>query len=151
MIISNIRKKDGLSVVELVVTLLIISLITVISIPLFVNYQKTTKLRSEAQLLATNLRLAQQLAITEQIIYDLVLLPDVNKYQIVNSETSQINKTVTLNPEVSINEINGFSANTIRFNPIGGVIEDGYIILVNTRNAASTIQIKPSGYVQTTY
>lgn len=143
-----LKKDGGFSVAELVVALGIIVLISLVSLPLLINYQKTTKLRSEARALATNLRLAQQLAVTEQNIYNLKFLSSTDSYQIINSETSEIIKEVELDSEVSINEINGFTNNTIQFTSIGGVIETGNIILINTKNEISTIQIKPSGYVE---
>ena len=140
--------QKGFSLIELSVVLSIITLITMISIPMFVNYQKNTKLRSEARVLVTNLRLTQQLAVTEQIVYNLTLYPSDNEYKIINSQTSEINKTVELNPEVTINAVNNLTDNTVSFNPIGAVAQSGDIVLINTRNETSTIQIKPSGYVQ---
>ncbi len=141
-------KNKGFSAIELVTALGIIVLISLISVPLIANYQKTTKLRNEARLLATNLRLAQQLAITEQNFYYLKLFPETKKYQVINSKTGQITKEVDLNSEVSIGEINGFTNNTVQFNAIGGVAEIGYIVLTNSKNENSTLQIKPSGYVE---
>lgn len=138
----------GFSVFELLVALAIIALISLVSIPLLSNYQKTTKLKSEARVLATNLRLAQQLAITEQTIYNLKLFSLTQSYQIINSKTLQIVKEVTLDSEVSIDEINNFTDDMVQFNPTGGVLETGNIVLINSRNIISTLQIKPSGYVQ---
>lgn len=142
------KKNAGFSIAELVVVLGIIALIALISLPLFVNYQKTTKLRSETRALAINLRLTQQLAVTEQSVYNLKLLPLTDSYQIINSKTSDIIKEIELDSEVSINEINGFTNNTVQFTPIGGALETGNIVLINTKNEISTIQIKPSGYVE---
>lgn len=138
----------GFSVVELVVALGIIALISIISLPLLLSYQKTTKLRSESRVLAANLRLAQQLAVTEQTIYQVKFFSGTNSYQIINSQTNEIIKTVDLDPEVSINQISGLTDNTAQYNATGGVLEPGYIVLINTKNTISTIQIKPSGYVQ---
>ncbi len=138
----------GFSVVELLVALGIIISVSLVAVPLFVGYQKNAKLRDESRLLATNLRLTQQMAVTEQINYGLILDPNTDSYSIVNPETANVVKTVVLNPEISIDGINGFTANTVRFNAIGGAIETGNIVLINTKNSSSTIEIKPSGYVQ---
>lgn len=140
--------KKGFTLVEFSISVIIVSLIILVSIPMFVNYQKNTKLKSEARVLATNLRLAQQLAITEQIIYNLTLYPDSNEYKIINSQTSAVVKTVPIDSEVTISQIKALTANTAKFNPTGAAIETGEIILTNTRSETSTIQIKPSGYVQ---
>lgn len=134
--------------IELSVALGVIVLISLISIPLLANYQKTTKLKSEARVLVTNLRLAQQLAITEQNIYNLQLFPFTDSYQIINSKTSEVVKNITLDAEVSISEIDGFTGDKVQFTPPGGVLETGSITLINTKNENSIIQIKPSGYVE---
>ena len=140
--------KRGFTIIEMGVVLGIITLISLITFPLLLNYQKTTKLKNESRLLATNLRLAQQLAITEQNIYQLKLFPLSESYQIINSKTSEIIKEVDLDSEVSIKEINGFADSTVNFNAIGGVTEIGSIILTNTKNEISTLEVKPSGYVE---
>ncbi|OGY47428.1 MAG: hypothetical protein A2663_02645 [Candidatus Buchananbacteria bacterium RIFCSPHIGHO2_01_FULL_46_12] len=141
-------KPKGISLVEITVVLAIITLLTVIAIPLFNNYQKSAKLKSEARVLAANLRLAQQLAITEQVIYRLKLFPETRNYKIIKSPTEEIVKSVTLASGVRINEIDGLTDNQVQFTTTGGVIETGQIALTNTRHQTSTIQIKPSGYVQ---
>ncbi|MBI3290875.1 hypothetical protein HYZ76_01175 [Candidatus Falkowbacteria bacterium] len=139
--------KKGFSITELIVVIGVITLISIISVPLFINYQKTTKLRNEARLMATNIRYAQQLAITEQNIYNFKLYTSTNSYQITNNETSEIILDISLDEEVTIDEINSFTDNTIQFNPTGAVLETGYISLTNSKNQFSTLEIKPSGYV----
>ena len=141
-------KTKGFTITELTAVLGIIAFISIMSAPLFVNYQKNTKLKSEARILATNLRLTQQLAITEQKIYQLKLYPLTNSYQIVNAETSNIFKEVNFDSEVSVNQISGLTDNSVSFNPTGGVAETGSITLTNTRSQISTLDIKPSGYVE---
>ena len=134
--------------IELLVVTGIIALISLVTIPLFVNYQKDAKLKNEARLTAINLRLAQQLAVTEQIIYNVVFNSDTDGYQIINSETSKIIKTVNFDPEINIAEINSLTDDTVRFNATGSVLEAGTVLLTNSRTSTSTIQIKPSGYIQ---
>ena len=141
-------KIKGFSAIELLVAIGIIVMISVITIPLLVNYQKTSKLRSEARVLATNLRLAQQLAITEQNIYNVKLYPLSNSYEIINSVTSAVIKEVDLTSEVTFNSINGFTDDTVQYTPTGSAIQSGSIVLINTKGEISTLQIKPSGYVE---
>src|SRR3989338_11560814 len=138
--------KRGFSVIELLVVSGLMVLIISVSLPLLASYQKTTKLRNEARALATNLRLAQQKAITEQIIYK-VLFPDDASYQIVNNGTGDVFKTVEMEAEVTLNEITGFTDDTIRFTATGAVVEAGLVELINTKEEVSILEIKPSGYV----
>lgn len=142
--------KRGFGVVELLIVVGVIGLLSVISMPFLSNYQKTTKLQSESRLLATNLRFTQQLAITQQNIFNLIAIPATNSYQITNSSTSELIKTVELDDEVSIAEITDLNNDTVQFTPTGSVIQPGSITLVNSRNETSTVTIKPSGYVEIT-
>ncbi|OGG38211.1 hypothetical protein A3D55_01470 [Candidatus Jorgensenbacteria bacterium RIFCSPHIGHO2_02_FULL_45_20] len=138
--------KRGFSAIELLVVSGLMVLIITVSLPLLASYQKTTKLRNEARVLATNLRLAQQKAITEQIIYK-ILFPDTTSYQIVNNGTGDVFKTIEMETEVTLNEITGFTDDSIRFTATGAVVEAGSVKLINTKEEISIIEIKPSGYV----
>lgn len=145
-----IKTRRGFTLIEISVVSSIIALLALVTIPALLNYQKTSKLRNEARLLATNLRYAQQLAITEQNIYQLKLLPDSSSYQIINETSGAVIKTVQLLSEVRISEIDNLTSDIVKFNPTGAAAEVGYIYLANTKNQTSTIEIKPSGYVQVT-
>lgn len=141
-------RKKGYTLIELSIVISIIALLALITIPILANYQKTAKLRNEARLFATNIRYAQQLAITEQNIYSVKIFTISNSYQIVNEGTSSIIKDVTFDTAVTIGEINSLTNDTIQFNPTGAAVETGNIALINAKNQTSTIEIKPSGYVE---
>jgi type II secretory pathway pseudopilin PulG len=126
----------------------IIVLFSLVSLPLIAQYQKTSKLKNEAQVLVTNLRLAQQLAVTEQVIYQLKLFPGTKSYQIINSSSNAVIKTVNLDNEVSISNISGLTSDAVQYTATGSAIETGVIILINSKNEQQILQIKPSGYVQ---
>lgn len=141
-------RKKGYTLIELSIVISIIALLALITIPILANYQKTAKLRNEARLFATNIRYAQQLAITEQNIYSVKIFTISNSYQIVNEGTSSIIKDVTFDTAVTIGEINSLTNDTIQFNPTGAAVETGNIALINAKNQTSTVEIKPSGYVE---
>jgi len=98
--------------------------------------------------MASDLRLAQQLSVTEQINYAVVFDQNANQYSIINTDTSEIIKTKNINPAISINSINDLTDNTAIFNVTGAATENGSIVLINSNNSISTISIKPSGYVK---
>lgn len=141
-------KPRAFTLVEILVVISIIGLILVLSIPLVNNAQKSSILRNEARQMATDLRYAQQLAVTEQIIYNVVFSTSTNSYQIINSVTSEVIKTSDINQEVSIDDVTGFTNETVQYNASGAVITIGEIKLLNTKNESSTVELKPSGYVQ---
>lgn len=129
------------------VIMAIISVISLFSTVGFVAYQKSSKLKNEARRLATDLRLAQQYAITEQNFYELRLYPLSSSYQVVNAATEEIVKEVFFDAEVYIGDIATLTDNIVIFNPTGAVTETGAVYLVNSKNQTSTVEIKPSGYV----
>lgn len=141
-------RPKGFSVPELLIVAAIFILLSLVGMPLLVNYQKVTKLRSEARVLVTNLKYAQQLAVSEQVIYNVVLSAVNGSYQIINSETSSVRKAVTLDQEVQITGVNDLTNSTVQFTSTGSAVETGSIDLANSNNETSTVQIKPSGYVQ---
>lgn len=144
-------KNSGLSLVEILAIAGVAVLITLISIPSFLGYQKNSKLKNEARQMATNIRYAQQLAITTQNVYQVKIFPEEEKrYQIKDETNNTVIKDVYLATEVRVSQIENFTDRQIRFTATGGVIEAGNIYLVNTNNQTSTLQIKPSGYVQIT-
>lgn len=139
----------GISLIEILAIAGVTVLISLISIPAFIGYQKNSKLKNEARQLATNIRLAQQLAITTQNVYQIKIFSENEKrYQIRDENNDATIKDVYFDPEVRISQIDNFTDQIIRFTATGGVIESGNLYLVNTNNQTSTLQIKPSGYVQ---
>ena len=144
------KNLKGFTTFELIVGASIIILITLVSLPLLTSYKKTTALRNEARLLATNLRLTQQLAVSEQIIYSLDLKYEPDSYEIINPSSGKIIKTVQLNQAVNFSQITGLSTSTVQFTGAGAALETGTIELSNGLNQISTLEIKPSGYVQVT-
>ena len=157
MIISNkikyffrLRRNNwGSMLMNLLVSIGIMALLLTISMPALRQYQPNLQLSSAIRDLTTDLRLAQQLTVTEQNMHVLTINDLTGTYQIIKYEPATTTiKTVTLPVSINFQAITGFTDNEIRYNAYGGVIEEGQIILINTNNNTKTINIKPSGYVQ---
>lgn len=134
---------------NVLVSISIMVMLTALSIPYFRKYQTNVKLGSAAKSLSSDLRLAQQVTISEQVIHKVVLDEFNNKYNILKiGPTTTTIKTVIFDSGVSFDEIFDLTNNTVSFNSYGGVSEAGQIILTNTDGQFSTINIKPSGYVE---
>ncbi len=134
---------------DLLVTFSIIALLATVSIPYLRKYQPNLKLSGEARTLTTDLRLAQQLTVTEQKVHliSFDLLND--KYYILKIDVATTTvKTVSLDPEVSLKQITGLIDNQAVFNFYGGVSQSGTVTLTNINNVDAIINIKPSGYIQ---
>lgn len=134
---------------DLLIVIGIIALLSAIAIPYLRKYQPNLKLSATARDLASDLRYAQQLTVTEQKIYLVSFDAAGDEYSILKIDTATTTvKTVSLDSEVSFKEITGLADNQAIFNFYGGVSQPGQIVLTNINNATSTINIKPSGYVE---
>lgn len=143
------HNQKGLSLVEILGVLGIIVLLATISIPYIKKFQPNLKLNATARELTTDLRYAQQLTVTEQVVHIVELDIMNDKYEILRLGVSTTTiKAVKLDSEVMISQINGLTNNQVRFNSYGAVSEAGDITLINTNNKTARINVKPSGYIR---
>jgi prepilin-type N-terminal cleavage/methylation domain-containing protein len=157
MIIKTFLKKNrptnhqlvGFTLIEITVVVAIIAVISAISIPIYKQLSPNIVLNATTRDIASDLRYAQQLAVTEQVNYQVVFDPISNSYQIKNSETSAILKAVALDTRVAIYAINDLTDNTVNFNVTGAATESGTILFNGqSYHVITIIEIKPSGYVK---
>jgi prepilin-type N-terminal cleavage/methylation domain-containing protein len=143
------KNSCGFTLVEILTAIGIIGVLVLIGIPAFRAYQPNLQLNGAVRNLVTDIRYAQQLAVTEQIDHGIHFSSSTNEYDIIKyTEPEQIIEQKILPEKVDFQQISGFTDNKARFNPYGAVKESGAIILVNTRNTTSTIEIRPSGFVK---
>ncbi|MFA5047787.1 MAG: prepilin-type N-terminal cleavage/methylation domain-containing protein [Patescibacteria group bacterium] len=140
----------GFTLIELIIVLSIILILTAISLPVYSSIQPNLDLNASIRQTTSDLRLAQQLAVTEQINYSVIFDVVDNSYSIVNTKTNYIVKSYNINRNVRIESITGLASSTATFNATGASLESGTIVLANSNNRQSTIEIKPSGYVKNT-
>lgn len=146
-------KKTGFTLVEILVVIAIIVIIIGISIPTFRTFQPTLRLNGVVRELVSDLRYAQQLAVTEQLEYCLRFFPGNKKYELIkcqDPEAEEILKTVFLQ-DISSMVIAGFNFdNEARYNPYGAVKESGNIVLENSEGKIKTVEVRPSGFIKIT-
>lgn len=145
------KKNWGYSLTEVLVILGIIALMATISIPYFKRYQPNLKLDAAARDLTADLRYAQQLTVTEQVVHLVDFDLDNDSYRILKSGVATTTvKTVEFDPDVSFQplQITDLTDDQVIFNFYGGVSESGKITLININGKIATINVKPSGYVQ---
>lgn len=148
--VRSIRaRKQGSMLINVLVSLGIMVVLLTISIPNLRRFRPSLILTTAARDLATDLRYAQQLTITEQIPHGVYFNDVLDNYYIYRLEIPTTTlKTVILPIEVNIDAVVGLTSNLVQFNSYGSVNESGEIILINTQNASTTIYVKPSGYIQ---
>ncbi len=146
--ITNREGKKGFALIEILIVIGIFSIIALMSIPFLVFYRPSLQLAGLVRELASDLRYAQQLAVTEQIEYGARI--SSHEYSVIKfGEGQEITiKTNALPQGIEVYEVSGLTNNEIRFNPYGAVKESGAIILRNIKNENKTIEIKISGFVR---
>jgi len=149
--LKKVKTQSGGMLISVLASIGILLAMATISIPYLRKFQPNLKLTGTANDISADLKYAQQLTITEQIIYAVYFDNTLDKYYIYRlnppAATSTI-KSVTLPAEVSINNVTGLTGNIVRFNSYGSVSESGEIELINTNNSTATIKIKPSGFIK---
>ena len=144
------KKEAGFSLmISLLVSVSILAIMFTISIPSLRRYQPNMKLSGSARELTADLRLAQQLTITEQVVHQVEMDFVNDEYSIIRggASTSTL-KTIEFPPEVNYQQIIGLTDDTVIFNSYGGVNESGQIVIDNINGKYSVITVKPSGYIQ---
>lgn len=141
--------KNGFTIIELSVVIGIVVLLFLISIPAFRAYQPSLQLSGVVRDLVTDLRYAGQLSVDEQVNHGIRFYVAENKYEILKiRDTVEILETKLLPSEVSFQQISGLTNDQVIFNPYGAAQEAGTVIFLNSDNATSTVDIRPSGFVK---
>ncbi len=138
----------GFSLIELLIAIGILAIIAIICVPFFDGAIKNYNLSSATRDLTSDLRYAQQLAVTTQVNYSVSFNVNSNSYQIKNTATSTAIKTVTIKNNIRLQNISGLTSSTVTFNATGAALSIGSITLINPLNHTAIIEIKPSGYVK---
>ncbi len=145
--------KNSFTLIELLIVIAVLGILIGISFPIFRNYQPDLQLSGITRDLVSDLRYAQQLALTEQIEYCVQFpadFPTNRKYRIVQcGETEPIKPETTIPEEIIELTINpALTNNEVRYNPYGAVKESTDITLKNIKENERTIEIRPSGFVK---
>lgn len=145
------RDKRGTLLVNILAVCGIIAMMMAISIPFLKRYEPNLVLNSSAREIASNLRLAQQLTITEQVPHLVFFDTGNHSYSLLRLPTVDATSTLAtifLASEVGFQSVNGLTENLVHFNSYGAVSEAGNINLINSNGKTISVFIKPSGYVQ---
>lgn len=148
-----IIRKNGFSLIEIVVVSSIILIISLVAIPSWRQISGNLELNSEARAIASELRKAQQFSVTEQINYLVFFDIAQNKYQlkkILDPEQPAVEtliETNSLKSPVQLQQVTGLTNNKVRFNSVGAASDTGEVIIDN-RLKTKAIKIKPSGYIE---
>ena len=143
----------GFTLTEILVIIGIIGIVIGIGLLTLKALQPDIQLSGAVRELVSDLRLAGQLSVTEQVNHGIIFYSDSlgDRYQMVkygeNDQVLELLKTKELPGEVNFTEIN-FTNSRVIFNPYGAVKESGSVVLINSRGATTTCEVRPSGLVK---
>lgn len=138
----------GFTLIEVLIAIFFLSIIFLMSLFALSGLAPTLQLSGTARELATDLRYAQQISITEQEDYCVKIFADLKKYQVIKCDESQVIREAVLPNHVSSISSSAFSGDKVEFNPYGAAKESGTITLTGTNGRTKTIEIKASGFVK---
>lgn len=139
----------GLTLIELAVIISIIGILALFTIPSFRIFTPSLQLSGAARELTTDLRYAEQLSVTEQIEHGVKFYPDANEYRLMKYGSVETELQIKTLPEkVTFQSVSGFTNNEVKFNPYGAAKETGFVILKNTNNSTTSIDVRPSGFIK---
>lgn len=137
------------TLIELLVVMAIISVMVGASFVALKLMSPSMKLLSTAQDVASDLRYAQQLAVTEQIKYGILFSTSTQSYQLLkhSTTTAQVfNKS--LPGGITLSSVGGLTGSEALFNAYGAAQDDGSIVLRNDKGEEKTVEVRPSGFVK---
>lgn len=140
--------KRGFNLLEVLIVVLVMAVIITVSLPFYRAFGLNQDLKAVSRVLATDLRYAQQLAVTTQVNQSVIITTSTNTYIIKNLATQATIRTVIIKNSVTIQSITDLPNNTVTFNATGAATSSGTIILKSINERQATIEIKPSGYVK---
>ncbi len=146
---KNEKLKTGFTLIEIMVAIGILAVLSSVFWVGFQSYQPSLSLSVASRDLATDLRLVQQLSITEQINHGIFFNTSINEYQLEKFGAETIVLSAKQLPtNIVFCGITGLSGNRVIFNPYGSVAYSGSVCLVNSKGQNKIIDIKPSGFIK---
>ena len=139
---------SGFTVMEILVAAFILLLIGLMTFTAIKNLQPDFMLSGATREMASDFRLAQQMAVAEQIKYCVKLLFADKKYRLEKCDGSAVLSEKNLPSEIADFSSSGFENDSIEFNPYGAVREGGQITVINKNGRQKIIQVRPSGFVK---
>ena len=142
-------KIKGYSLAQLLIVIGIIAVIALITFPSFTGYLNNLELKNSTHEVVSHLKLAQQLAVTEQVKHAVRFVPLGNTHQLIKlTDPEIILSAFQLADSVYFLSSGGLENNQAVFNAGGAVDFNGEIYLTHQISGMQTvISVKPSGYV----
>ncbi len=152
------RRTAGFSMVELLITLVLISIVAAIAIPSFRGWVDNSNLKAAARMISSDFYDTRTRAASESRPYTITYSPDpTNTYRI---QAAAANGLPAVNETKNFNEFGGVrmtsvdggaAAVAITIQSRGTVSQNGTIVVTNVRNSTGSITLLLTGRAYVTY
>ena len=148
-----IKKYQGVTLIELIVTISIIGILTAVTVPTVNHFLPGIQLNGSARVLSANLREAQEKTITEQKQYMIEFYPAASPayYKLVRVDNSEEQKTVKLASGQTLSPVNTNvppgPITQIVFSTDGGATPNGKITLT-INGVDKIVSVSPAGFIK---
>ncbi|MDD4625005.1 MAG: prepilin-type N-terminal cleavage/methylation domain-containing protein [Candidatus Pacebacteria bacterium] len=144
------KNGKGFSLIEIMIVFAVAGIMAGLCLFSFSLYRPALELSNTSKEIISNMRYAQQLAVSQQINYGVYFYPSEKKYQVIKcSQPEELIKNIFLPSAISLRQIN-FTDNKLIFNIYGAAVEAGSITIENNEYSTSTVEVKPSGFIKKT-
>jgi len=158
------RGASGFSMVELLITLVLLGIVMAIAVPSYRGWVDNSNLKGAARMISSDFYDVRARAMAENRPYTITFSPDpANTYRIQAPQLLDFNNNVILAAvdetktfgeygTVRMTSVNGGAgAVTVTIQSRGSVSPQGTIVLANVRNSTGTITVLMTGRAHVTY
>jgi prepilin-type N-terminal cleavage/methylation domain-containing protein len=158
---TRARFQRGYSLAELLTVMAIVGVLSLVTVPAFMNYAKTARLKNSLRQVSTDIRAARQRAVTRTTFVRLNVTtasPAPGKYQLEESTDRGTTYVAVPNTEKELQQFNYFAAaGAVTFRPNGTLVlapgdtETTLVVKSNDTTVKNnyTITVNLSGKVST--
>lgn len=143
--------RKGFTLVEALVTVLILTLLAAFTAPTYQLILSQLQLNSAVEEVTDLIRLAAQKTVSEQQVYGVTLnggSTNVPLFQIIGVTQTTV-QTLTLPANMRIDDVSFGGAQDIRFTTAGSPSVSGSFTVTDTvRNRSRVVEIRPSGNIR---
>jgi len=134
-----VKTERGVSVLELIVSLAIAGVLTLMALPYLQRYMALRDMRQTARLLGVDLRLTQQYAVTQNQTFRLQYTAASAQYTLLRTSDATVLKVVAVPSTVTITTT--FPSNSTDFGSTGAPVQTGTFCLTEgTSNMKVDVQ-----------